>query len=169
MAELRIRMPGTELEASGNERFLETVLMKICDKDVKPNPQKAGTEEVLMELEPPEPDIKHEVVVIYDNAGIPSITDAISLIRRYSKKEALIYCDPPYLQTLRKKCMYAHEMSEEKHVEMLEALLESEAKVIVSGYDSTLYNEMLKGWRTDEAVTTVQLGLHRTEKLWMNF
>ena len=96
-------------------------------------------------------------------------TDAISLIRRYSKKEALIYCDPPYLQTLRKKCMYAHEMSEEKHVEMLEALLESEARVIVSGYDSTLYNEMLKGWRTDEAVTTVQLGLHRTEKLWMNF
>ena len=81
MAELKIRMPGTELEASGNERFLETVLMKICDKDVKPNPQKAGTEEVLMELEPHEPDIKHEVVVIYDNAGIPSIMRRFSVVR----------------------------------------------------------------------------------------
>ena len=81
MAELKIKTPDTELEASGNERFLETVLMKIYDKDVKPNPQKAGTEEVLMELEAPEPDIKQDVVVIYDNAGIPSIMRRFSVIR----------------------------------------------------------------------------------------
>lgn len=33
--------------------------------------------------------------------------DAIELIRRYNDENTLIYCDPPYLQSLRKKNLYA--------------------------------------------------------------
>ena len=95
--------------------------------------------------------------------------DAIELIEQYDREDILIYCDPPYLQSIRKKCMYAHEMSEEDHKRLLEALLRSKSKVVLSGYDNDLYNETLVGWRTDEIPTTVQLGKHRTEKLWMNF
>ncbi len=95
--------------------------------------------------------------------------DAIELIKRYNHSETLIYCDPPYLQNLRKKNMYAHEMGREKHIELLEVLKKSKSMVVLSGYDNDLYNEMLPRWQTAEKETTAQMGLHRVEKLWMNF
>ena len=102
------------------------------------------------------------------NAQIENI-DAIELIKRYDDKDTLIYCDPPYLQSLRKRNMYAVEMSDEKHIELLEALMKSKSMIILSGYDNELYNCELKGWNTAEKTTTAQMGLHRKEKLWMNF
>lgn len=95
--------------------------------------------------------------------------DAIELIKRYNSPNTLLYCDPPYLQRLRKKNMYAHEFSEERHVELLGVLKQSNSMVVLSGYDDELYNDTLKGWRTAEKDTIAQMGLHRTEKLWMNF
>lgn len=102
------------------------------------------------------------------NAQIENI-DAIELIKRYDDPKTLIYCDPPYLQTLRKKNMYAHELDTEKHIELLETLKQSKSMVVLSGYDNDLYNKMLIDWRTDEKPTTAQMGLHRIEKIWMNF
>ena len=102
------------------------------------------------------------------NAQIENI-DGVELIKRYNHPDTLIYCDPPYLQSLRKKKMYAHEFSDERHIELLEALKQSKSKIVLSGYDNELYNEMLPDWRTDEKQTTAQMGLHRTEKIWMNF
>ncbi len=95
--------------------------------------------------------------------------DAIELIKRYNHPDTLIYCDPPYLQSLRKKNMYAHEFSDDKHIELLKVLKESKSKIILSGYDNQLYNEMLCDWYTDAKTTTAQMGLHRTEKIWMNY
>lgn len=102
------------------------------------------------------------------NAQIECV-DAIKLLERYNSPDTLIYCDPPYLQTLRKKNLYAHELSEDRHIEMLEILKQSKSKIILSGYDNELYNNKLSDWRTDTKSTTVQMGLHRTEKIWMNF
>ena len=102
------------------------------------------------------------------NAQIESI-DGLKLIRRYNHPDTLIYCDPPYLRSLRKKNMYAHELGDERHVELLEVLKQSKSKIILSGYDNDLYNEVLFDWRTDTKQTTAQMGLHRTEKIWMNF
>ncbi len=102
------------------------------------------------------------------NAQIENI-DALTLIERYNSENTLIYLDPPYLQSLRKKNMYACEMSDEKHIEMLEIIKNSKSKIILSGYDNDLYNTELKDWSTAEKETTAQMGLHRTEKLWMNF
>ena len=95
--------------------------------------------------------------------------DAVEIIRRYDDKNTLIYCDPPYLPGLRKRSIYACEMSEQKHIELLDALRESHSMVVISGYDSELYNIKLQGWNTDTAETTAQFGLHRTEKIWTNF
>ena len=81
MAELKIKTPHIQMEASGNEKFLETVLAKFHSKNDKPSPEKAGTTEVIQEMESPEPDIKHEIVVIYDNAGIPSLMRRFSVVR----------------------------------------------------------------------------------------
>lgn len=96
-------------------------------------------------------------------------TDALRLIERYNDENTLIYCDPPYLQSLRKKNMYKHEMTDEQHIELLKLLKESNSKIILSGYDNELYNSELTDWNTAEKQTTAQMGLHRTEKLWMNF
>ncbi len=95
--------------------------------------------------------------------------DAIELIKRYNDENTLIYCDPPYLRGLRKRNMYAHEVDDDYHIRLLNTVRESKSKIVISGYDSELYNCMLKGWNTDEIMTTAQMGLHRVEKLWANF
>lgn len=114
------------------------------------------------------PDIICKCCERLKNAQIENI-DAIQLIKRYSSNEMLIYCDPPYLQNLRKRNMYKCEYTEEQHIQLINALKESNSMIILSGYDSELYNDMLSDWYTAEKNTTAQMGLHRTEKLWMNF
>ena len=102
------------------------------------------------------------------NAQIEN-TDALTLIKRYDAPKTLIYCDPPYLQELRRRNMYKNEMSVQDHINLLRQIKESKSMVIISGYDSDLYNSQLEGWRTDEIVTTAQFGLRRIEKIWMNY
>lgn len=114
------------------------------------------------------PDIILKCCERLKNAQIENI-DAVELIHRYNDEKTLIYCDPPYLQSLRKKNMYAFEMSEEKHIELLSAVKQSKSKIIISGYDNELYNSEISNWKTDEKATTAQMGLHRVEKIWMNF
>lgn len=114
------------------------------------------------------PDAVAKCALILKDAQIEN-TDAIELICRYNDKDTLIYCDPPYLQSLRRKNIYAYEMDEKKHIELLNVLKESKSKIVISGYDNELYNRELRGWYTDTKETTAQMGLHRTEKIWANF
>ncbi len=114
------------------------------------------------------PDTILQICVRLKDAQIEN-TDALSLIERYNDENTLIYCDPPYLRNLRKKNMYAVEMADKDHIRLLEILKSSKSKIILSGYDNELYNEALKDWYTDQKETTAQMGLPRTEKLWMNF
>ena len=60
-------------------------------------------------------------------------------------------------------------MDLKKHLELLEIIKTLKSRIVISGYDNVLYNEMLSDWQTDEINTTAQMGLHRTEKIWMNF
>lgn len=96
-------------------------------------------------------------------------TNAVELIKRYNDPNTLIYCDPPYLTSVRKRGLYAVEMTENQHLELLKTIKQSKSKIVISGYDSELYNDMLSDWSTDEIETTIQMGLHRTEKIWMNY
>ena len=114
------------------------------------------------------PDVVCEIAERLKDAQIEN-TDAITLIERYNDENTLIYCDPPYLKKMRKKNMYVVEMDNEKHIMLLEILKKSKSKIIISGYDNELYDRELKEWFTAEKQTTAQMGLHRTEKLWMNF
>ena len=95
--------------------------------------------------------------------------NATELISRYNDSETLIYCDPPYLRSIRKNNIYAVEMDDKAHIELLSVLKQSQSKIILSGYDNELYNSELKDWFTDEKETTAQFGLQRTEKMWMNY
>lgn len=95
--------------------------------------------------------------------------DAIELIRRYDDEKTLIYCDPPYLQGLRKKNIYKNEVSDDYHKTLLDALKSTRSMVVISGYDNDMYNDALAGWWTDEKTTTAQMGLRRVEKIWANY
>lgn len=56
-----------------------------------------------------------------------------------------------------------------EHILSLSYGKDSKSKIVISGYDNELYNEMLAGWNTNQKRTTAQKGLHRTEKIWTNF
>lgn len=60
-------------------------------------------------------------------------------------------------------------MNDSDHEELLEMLNQSKANVLLSGYDSYLYNKRLSNWERVEFSATAEKGLPRTEILWMNY
>ena len=81
----------------------------------------------------------------------------------------LIYSDPPYLHHTRTSGRkYRFDYEEADHIELLTLLKSLPCNVILSGYPSTLYDELLPGWRCLELQVMNQAGV-RTEKLWFNF
>lgn len=94
---------------------------------------------------------------------------AVELIRRYDTSDVFMYVDPPYLHGTRKNYLYKHEMQDEEHVELLKLLIEHPGKIMISGYDNELYNDMLDGWRKESIKTQAENGLKRVEIIWMNY
>ena len=94
---------------------------------------------------------------------------AVELIKRFNYPNVLIYADPPYMLETRRGKQYRCEMSDQDHAELLDALLAHQGPVILSGYDSPLYNDWLKGWYREEAVSYSQVASRKTEILWLNF
>lgn len=76
---------------------------------------------------------------------------AIDLIHRFNYPNVLIYADPPYVLGTRNRKQYRHEMSDEDHEELLDALLAHQGPVILSGYNCPLYDERLKDWHREDA------------------
>lgn len=83
--------------------------------------------------------------------------------------DALVYCDPPYvLETRSKKRIYRHEMTDQDHARLLDALLALPCYWLLSGYRCKLYEDRLAGVRAlDYPVQT--RGGRRTETLWASF
>ena len=94
---------------------------------------------------------------------------AIELIKSFNHNNVLIYADPPYLLSTRCRKMYSHEMTNQDHIELLETLLRHTGPVMLSGYDSDLYNTYLRGWRKDTIAARAEQSKPRTECLWMNY
>ena len=94
---------------------------------------------------------------------------AVELIKSFNHSNVLIYADPPYVLSTRSRKMYQHEMSDQDHIELLEALLLHTGPVMLSGYDNDIYNEYLAGWRKESTPARAENSLPRTEVLWMNY
>ncbi len=101
--------------------------------------------------------------------------DALSFLRQFDYTalgRVLIYADPPYLlstRTSRKR--YRYEYTEADHITLLHLLRElslTGVSVMLSGYPSALYDELLPDWRT-LAFQVMTRGGVRTEKLWLSF
>lgn len=94
---------------------------------------------------------------------------ATELISRFNYANVLIYADPPYLLETRHGKQYRCEMTDVDHRDLLDALKAHKGPVLLSGYESRLYNEALQGWYRDEASAIAQTSTKRREVLWMNF
>lgn len=102
------------------------------------------------------------------NAQIENLP-ALELIQRYDTPDVFAYIDPPYLHGTRKNYLYKYEMEVKEHIKLLEALYNHPGKILLSGYDNDLYNDMLPGWKKVHKKTQAEKGIPRTETLWMNY
>ncbi|QYM96168.1 DNA adenine methylase [Dickeya ananatis] len=98
--------------------------------------------------------------------------DAVEYLREFDFTNAgrvLIYADPPYLpETRTSNARYRCEYTVGQHRELIAVLRSVPASVMISGYPSALYDELLGDWRsiTFQVMTR---GGPRTEQLWMNY
>lgn len=106
--------------------------------------------------------------------------DALLTCQRNDSKKTFIYLDPPYLivrdmQAVKKTYDV---MSKKQHTKLLEFCLEAKSRILISGYASQLYDDMLGGWYKTEVksfTTTVRNQRGRSahaktlEILWCNF
>lgn len=94
---------------------------------------------------------------------------ALDLIASWSVPDALLYIDPPYVEsTLGGDRLYRHTMTEADHLALLEALDRHPGPVVLSGYRCEIYDDRLTGWRRIDRPALAQLGAKRTESLWLN-
>lgn len=94
---------------------------------------------------------------------------ALGLIKKYDAANVLIYLDPPYKTSTRSPGIYACEMTDKDHAELLDTLLTHNGKIMLSGYDSEMYRDILKGWRVVSKTASAENGQSKMEMLWMNF
>ena len=93
---------------------------------------------------------------------------ALEVVKRFAYPGVLIYADPPYVMETRSGPMYAHEMTDADHSELLEVLDTHPGPVILSGYACQLYDERLSHWTRRESRAQAEKGKMRTEVLWIN-
>lgn len=66
--------------------------------------------------------------------------DGIDIINKYNTSDVFIYCDPPYEHSTRTSARYAVDMDREGHLRFLNSVMNSNAKILISGYDCELYD-----------------------------
>lgn len=94
---------------------------------------------------------------------------AVEVIARHNSPDTLLYLDPPYVQSARTQALYGCEMTDDDHRELLAAAVAHTGPVIISGYTSDLYNDILDGWhQTALTAPKAEKAAVRTEILWAN-
>lgn len=96
--------------------------------------------------------------------------DYREILKIYDNCETLFYLDPPYLGSTRgNKKYYDNEMlAEEEHEIICRSILNLKGMVIISGYDSDLYNSILDGWEKKSIETKDQARNEKIETLWLS-
>lgn len=99
--------------------------------------------------------------------------EAFRTIERYDAPETLFYLDPPYLPELRGsgngRSAYAYETDKTYHRRLLDAVRNLEAMVVISGYPSDLYGDLLSDWRcVKKDARTTNPEKQEYEALWLS-
>jgi len=103
--------------------------------------------------------------------------DAFDVIGKYAGPDVLAYIDPPYMRSTRSDKIkdggfyhgYAHEFDgEEQHERLLSTLRSSSSMIMLSGYRSQLYDDMLVDWTRYDRNSQMDGQVKKTESLWLN-
>lgn len=96
---------------------------------------------------------------------------ALEVIKRFDHNNVFMYLDPPYLLGTRtgKRKQYRYEMTDADHEELLSVIAGSKAKIMISGYESDMYDAYLKDWHKEYFRSCAEQGRNRTEVVWMNY
>jgi DNA adenine methylase len=62
-----------------------------------------------------------------------------------------------------------YEMTDADHEELLKTILQSRAKIMISGYESEMYNDYLQDWNKQQFRSCSEYGDSRAEIIWMNY
>lgn len=102
---------------------------------------------------------------------------AIDVMQQHDGPDTLHCVDPPYVRSTRKLAgsgrghAYRHEMNDDQHGELLDALLQLDGMVVLSGYESALYTDRLRNWTVHRTSARISAGRGteiRTECAWLN-
>lgn len=96
--------------------------------------------------------------------------DAPKVIRRYDTPDTLFYIDPPYVQSSRqrKANRYIHEMSDDDHRHLADVLHQVQGMVLLSGYKSSLYDDLYSDWHCTTKTNTTNGNSTSVEYLWIS-
>lgn len=94
---------------------------------------------------------------------------ALEIIERFDKPGSLFYVDPPYVKETRgSHVTYHFEMDDAQHRELAEVLHRVQSPVVISGYESPLYEELYRDWSCFKTSSRGLTNTERTECLWLS-
>lgn len=128
-------------------------LRHTFELDLVPSPEAAA---VAGSVDRPPP---HSTSAAAENGG------------RIPRRRWFVYIDAPYMLSTRRsrRTLYAHEMSDEQHAELLDVALRLPCQVMISHYPHPLYARLLAGWRTFTFMTQTRGGRMAREQVWCNY
>ena len=100
--------------------------------------------------------------------------DGIELIEKYNDPQTFFYCDPPYEQSTRTSARYKVDMNRANHLVFLDTVIHSTCKILISGYDCELYDELTKNGYTKIQFDVKTINgnfkpITKVETLWKNY
>lgn len=94
------------------------------------------------------------------------------LIPLYDGPDTLFYLDPPYPHDTRNmrrgNSAYAHEFTDQDHIDMAAHCRNLRSMVVISGYDCPLYQDLFGTWHKVQKAALADGGRPRIECLWLN-
>ena len=96
--------------------------------------------------------------------------NSLNVIQKYKhRSDVLIYLDPPYLQsTINSRGKYDCNFAKVDHINLLTVIQDAKCKIVLSGYESELYNQYLPTWQKIQFPARTN-GADKIETLYINF
>lgn len=96
--------------------------------------------------------------------------DIFELLEKFNTSNVFMYLDPPYVPSTRVALnCYEHEMTTDEHVKFAKILANTDAKILLSGYDNEIYRDILEPkFKRRETVSPLAKS-GKVEVLWWNY
>ncbi|MBX3082917.1 MAG: DNA adenine methylase [Anaerolineae bacterium] len=98
--------------------------------------------------------------------------DAFKVIQRFDSPQTVFYLDPPYVHSTRYHNStdkgYAHEMNDDDHRRLSVLVKSVQGMVLLSGYQSELYDELFEDWHCVKHEAKNIRGQQEIECLWLS-